>query len=242
MSWLDQFLLAVRQVAQSGVGFPQRSALNFSGAGVVVSDDETNDRTNVVIAGGAGGITTLTGDVTASGSGSVAATVARIQGTAINSAVPTNGQVLTYAMSLGKWTPMTPASPNVTSINISCVNAYGTIAAGTPVCAWGSSNGAVVPATAAWSSYSATTIAPIGIATNSTANGGDQVDVCIYGEATVPSLAGNGVPVFVPNSAGVAVQYSALSGGSGTYRIIRLGTMTAATKMLINIVDLGLNP
>ena len=49
------------------------------------------------------GITALTGDVTASGSGSVAATVEGLQGNAVSSSVPTSGQVLQWSGSA--WVP-----------------------------------------------------------------------------------------------------------------------------------------
>lgn len=52
--------------------------------------------------GGGGGISALTGDVTASGSGSVAATVARIQNIAVTSGAPTKGQFFT-ATSTSSW-------------------------------------------------------------------------------------------------------------------------------------------
>ncbi len=55
----------------------------------------------------AAGITALTGDVTAAGSGSVAATVAKIQSVAVSTTSPTSAQVLTYNSTLSKWNPQT---------------------------------------------------------------------------------------------------------------------------------------
>ena len=80
MSWLDAFFFGY-SVQVLGVPFPHENVLNFTGA-VVGTDDVANGRTtvNVTGGGGGGGITALTGDVTASGTGSVAATVAGIQG------------------------------------------------------------------------------------------------------------------------------------------------------------------
>lgn len=50
-----------------------------------------------------GGITALTGDVTASGTGSVAASVVRLQGISVSSVAPTDGQVLRYNGTTTKW-------------------------------------------------------------------------------------------------------------------------------------------
>jgi hypothetical protein len=50
-------------------------------------------------------ITSLTGDVTASGTGAVAATVARIQGVAVAATAPTSGQILTYNSGASNWAP-----------------------------------------------------------------------------------------------------------------------------------------
>lgn len=55
--------------------------------------------------GGGGGISALTADVTASGTGSVAATVVALQGNAVSNVAPTNGYVLQWNSSSGKWTP-----------------------------------------------------------------------------------------------------------------------------------------
>lgn len=52
-------------------------------------------------------LTALTGDVTASGHGSVAATVAKLQGVAIATTSPTSAQILTYNSTLAKWNPET---------------------------------------------------------------------------------------------------------------------------------------
>jgi hypothetical protein len=54
--------------------------------------------------GGSSGITALTGDVTATGPGSAAATVAKIQGTAVASGMsPSGGQVLTWNGTNSNW-------------------------------------------------------------------------------------------------------------------------------------------
>lgn len=52
-----------------------------------------------------GGISTLTNDVSASGSGSVAATVQGLQGYTISTSAPTSGKILQYYS--GNWTPET---------------------------------------------------------------------------------------------------------------------------------------
>ena len=61
-----------------------------------------------------GGITALTGDVTASGTGSVKATVDALQGVAISSTAPTSGQVLEYNGT--SWTPTSLAASPGASI------------------------------------------------------------------------------------------------------------------------------
>jgi len=60
-----------------------------------------------------GGITALTGDVTASGTGSVNATVDALQGIAISSTAPTSGQVLEYNGT--SWAP-TALSSGITAL------------------------------------------------------------------------------------------------------------------------------
>jgi len=63
-------------------------------------------------------ITALTGDVTASGTGSQAATVARIQGRNVSSTAPTNGQVLAWNGTA--WTPTAAGGTGtVTSVGVS---------------------------------------------------------------------------------------------------------------------------
>lgn len=42
-------------IQDEGIGLPQRTYLNFTGAGVTVTDDAGNDQTDVTISGGAGG-------------------------------------------------------------------------------------------------------------------------------------------------------------------------------------------
>jgi hypothetical protein len=55
---------------------------------------------------GGSGITALTGDVTASGSGSVAASVVRMQGRNVSNAAPTDGQVLGWNAANSRWEPV----------------------------------------------------------------------------------------------------------------------------------------
>ena len=67
------------------------------------------DGTQYAPSSASGGLTQLTGDVTAGpGTGSQAATVAKIQGVTIASTAPTTGQVLTYSGT--QWAPATPAA------------------------------------------------------------------------------------------------------------------------------------
>ena len=71
----------------------------------------------VWVATGAGGITQLTGDVTAGpGSGSQAASVVRLQGRTVDSAAPSSGNILTWDGA--KWTPLAPAAPVARTIDL----------------------------------------------------------------------------------------------------------------------------
>jgi hypothetical protein len=90
-----------------------KTALPTPTSGVVVFCDSTNsdhpsweDTTGVVY--DLVGISTLTGDVTATGSGSVASTVVKIQGRAISSNAPTNLDVLQWIEADLQWEPKAP--------------------------------------------------------------------------------------------------------------------------------------
>jgi hypothetical protein len=61
MGWMQDVFLAYRQIRASGVGVTVRQALNFTGSGVVVSDDQTNGQTTVTITSGGGSAPTGTG-------------------------------------------------------------------------------------------------------------------------------------------------------------------------------------
>lgn len=71
-------------IQEEGSNLTARTTMNFVGAGATAADDSGNSRTNVTIPGG---MTALTGDVTASGTGSQAATLAN---TAVTPASYTN--------------------------------------------------------------------------------------------------------------------------------------------------------
>lgn len=231
MSWLDQFLLAVRQVAQSGVGFPQRGTLDFVGA--TVTDDEANDATIVTI--GSGGITALTGDVTASGSGSVAATVEGLQGVSVDTSAPSNGQVLTYSASSGKWQPATPSAGTPSSLQTTYVvgEASG-ISAGDPVYVDGTT-GQIFKARA----NTATTRNIIGVSLGTYAQ---------TATATI-LLAGVGTPVggppinfawnyFLADTGGITLSYAV---GSGSM-LIFIGVGGASGELCVSIRDYGTKP
>lgn len=79
MSWLDNILTGIT-IAAAGTSLPQEPTLNFEGTGVTVVDDPTNKRITATITAGGSGITALTGAVTASGIGSVAAHVISLDG------------------------------------------------------------------------------------------------------------------------------------------------------------------
>lgn len=81
MSILDIY----RQVMLAGVIQPLQANLNFASGFSIVANPTLNSL-DVSVTGGGGGISALTGDVTASGSGSVAATVARINGATVPAA------------------------------------------------------------------------------------------------------------------------------------------------------------
>ena len=78
--------------------------LKFDGSAWAPATDET----------GSGGITDLTGNVSASGSGSVNATVTAVQGQAVSSSSPSTGQVLTWDGT--QWIATTPNSITDTGI------------------------------------------------------------------------------------------------------------------------------
>lgn len=62
--------------------------------------------------GGGGGISALTSDVNASGTGTVSATVVAIQGNNVSSAAPLNGQYLRWNTNANQWVPTTVAIPD----------------------------------------------------------------------------------------------------------------------------------
>jgi len=52
LNWIDTLFFGVRRILAAGVELPERPALNFTGAGVAVTDDAANNRINVAIPGG----------------------------------------------------------------------------------------------------------------------------------------------------------------------------------------------
>lgn len=81
------------------------------------------------VGGGSGGITELTGDVDASGTGSVAATVTGLQGQPVSDNVPADGDVLMWSQGDGVWepAPSSAGSPGGNPTNIQ-YNGGGTFA------------------------------------------------------------------------------------------------------------------
>lgn len=233
MSWLDQFLLAVRSVASSGTALPQRGTLNFTGAGVAVVDDEANDATVITVAGGAG-ITALTGDVTASGSGSVAATVARLQGRSVASTAPTDGQVLTYSASGSQWLPVTPGGGTPTSVVVTFTagEAAG-ISAGDPLYV-SESDGYVYRSRA----NNTATRNVIGVALNNYAQGA-TASVLLAGLGTPYNLNPTfGRNYYVGDSGGLAPSYAV---GSGSMLIL-VGVGYSGSQLCVSIRDYGVKP
>lgn len=72
-------------------------------------------------AGGGGGITALTGDVTASGTGSVTAVVARLRGIPLSLNTPINNQILQYNGTLQEWQPSSSAAGAITMVAYTAV-------------------------------------------------------------------------------------------------------------------------
>lgn len=72
-------------------------------------------------AGGGGGITALTGDVTASGTGSVTATVARLRGIPLSANTPINNQILQYNATAQEWQPSASAAGAITMVAFTTV-------------------------------------------------------------------------------------------------------------------------
>jgi hypothetical protein len=90
---------AYNLIENSGSALIARSTLNMTGSGVTCADNSSSHRTDCTIPGGGGGsgITALTQDVSASGSGSVAATVIGLEAVPFcGGFAPTNAQFLQY--------------------------------------------------------------------------------------------------------------------------------------------------
>ena len=77
-----------------------------------VGDGSNASKWGTVTSGGSSGITQLTGDVTAGpGSGSVSATVVKIQGKTVSTTAPSaDGQLLVWNNSTSQWVPVSPST------------------------------------------------------------------------------------------------------------------------------------
>jgi len=137
-------------------------------------------------------ITALTGDVTASGTGSQAATVARIQGRNVSSTAPTNGQVLAWNGTA--WTPTAAGGTGtVTSVGVSG-GTTGLTTSGGPV----TSSGTITLA-----------------GTLNVANGGTGATTANSAlNALLPSQASNNGKVLTTDGANTS--WTTVGGGSGT--------------------------
>jgi hypothetical protein len=93
---------ALQFIGSSGTGFTVAN-----GASALIWTDGTNF---YGVAAGSSGITALTGDVSASGSGSVAATVTGLQSHPVSSTAPTDGFILTWIAANNDWEPRSPSS------------------------------------------------------------------------------------------------------------------------------------
>lgn len=85
-------------------------------------------------------ISGLTGDVTASGSGSVAATVVKIRGVTVSATSPTNGQVLSFNSGTSQWEPHTSSSTPGGSNTAVQFNSSGTFGGDAANFSWDSTN------------------------------------------------------------------------------------------------------
>lgn len=87
---------AYNLIESGGSALTMRTTINC-GSGLTCVDNAGSNRTDISASGGGGGITALTQDVAASGSGSVAATVQGIDTVPLcGGYAPTNGQFLEY--------------------------------------------------------------------------------------------------------------------------------------------------
>jgi hypothetical protein len=150
-------------------------------------------------------ITALTGDVTASGTGSQAATVARIQGRNVSSTAPTNGQVLAWNGTA--WTPTAAGGTGtVTSVGVSG-GTTGLTTSGGPV----TSSGTITLA-----------------GTLNVANGGTGATTANSAlNALLPSQASNNGKVLTTDGANTS--WTTVGGGSGT--VTSVGVSGGATGL-----------
>lgn len=87
---------AYSQVQDEGTNLTPRNTLNFTGGGVACSDDSANSRTNCNVPNTAGG--DLSGTLPS-------ATVTALQGRAVASTAPSDGQVLKWNNAASQWQP-----------------------------------------------------------------------------------------------------------------------------------------
>jgi hypothetical protein len=152
------------------------------------------------------GMTALTGDVTASGSGSQAATVARIQGRTVASTAPTSGQVLSWNSTTSQWEPATVTSGSSSlGGDLSGTTSSATVAKiqGRTIATTAPTSGQVL----SWNSTSSQW-EPATVASGSSSVGGDLSGTT--SNATVAKLRGVDISITAP-SAGQVLKYNGVA-------------------------------
>lgn len=184
----------------------------------------------------ASGLTQLTGDVTAGpGTGSVAASVVRLQGRDVSSTAPSaNGQVLTWNAGTSKWEAQTPSGGTPTTVNVTYeVGEFTGISVGDAVYVSDADNKVYKVRANTTSTRNA-----VGIS-NSTYALGATATITVVGLATLTGLAPTaGRNYFVGDSGGLT---TAVGVGSGNM-LIFVGVGYSATQILVNLRDYGTKP
>lgn len=184
----------------------------------------------------ASGIDQLTGDVTAGpGSGSVAASVVRLQGRDVSSTAPSaNGQVLTWNSGTSKWEAQTPSGGTPTTVNVTYeVGEFTGISVGDAVYVSDADNKVYKVRANTTSTRNA-----IGIS-NATYALGATATITVVGLATLTGLAPTvGRNYFVGDSGGLTTSVGV---GSGNM-LIFVGVGYSATQILVNLRDYGTKP